>query len=131
MKAEQIVPYVGLPWKKGADGPDAYDCWGLLRHIQLEYFNTYVPLVTIGDADECKQTLKNQLDSGVWRETKTPLHGDGVLLKAGNDPHVGVFLDVDGGRILHSIQGFGVTFSPLRNLPGMGYGRVKYYQLHK
>ncbi|CPK74677.1 Uncharacterised protein [Bordetella pertussis] len=59
-----------------------------------------------------------------------PEHGDGVLLRAGNDPHVGIYLDLDGGGVLHAMEGRGVIFSPMRALVTMGFSQPTFYRIH-
>lgn len=131
MKAEQALPYIGLPWKAGATGPDAYDCWGLLRHVQLKYFGIILPEIVVGDAATCREMFNEKINNHDWVLVQYPQHGDGVLLRGGNEPHVGIWLDIDGGGILHALEGVGVVFNNPRGLPGMGFGRATYYHFNK
>ena len=46
-----------------------------------------------------------------WKRTERPGDGDGVLMRQSRHPiHVGVWLDVDGGGILHCSRDSGVVF---------------------
>ncbi|MBD4208184.1 peptidoglycan endopeptidase [Xanthomonas citri pv. citri] len=131
MKPADVIPYIGLPWKSGATGPDEYDCWGLLRHIQLQYFGIVLPLIVVGDESGCRDMFDEKINNREWVPVVTPRHGDGVLLRGGDLPHVGVYLDLDGGGILHALEGVGVVFTHARSLPAMGFGRTTYYRFEK
>lgn len=131
MTPQQAGHYIGTPWVLGAEGPEAYDCWGLLRHVEREYFNVDMPQITSFEMVDAASMFQEKVESGAWVQNAFPQHGDGALLREGNEPHVGIYLDIDGGGILQSIRGVGVVFTPLRNLRTMGYSRVKYYRLLK
>jgi cell wall-associated NlpC family hydrolase len=131
MNATEATQYIGLPWKFGENGPDAYDCWGLLRHVMMFHFNTYMPEAPIGDAEGCASMFTENVVSGNWVPIDKPEHGAGVLLRGGRLPHVGIYLDIDGGGILHSLEGWGVIFSRPSSLNGIGFGRASYYRIIK
>lgn len=131
MKAADVIPYIGLPWKEGAMGPDAFNCWGLLRHIQLKYFGILLPEIIVGDTVACREMYEEKVNNHEWVPVDIPRHGDGVLLRGGNLPHVGVYLDLDGGGILHSMEEVGVIFTHPRSLPALAFGRVTYYRFKK
>jgi hypothetical protein len=66
---------VGLPYRDGATGPDAYDCWGLARHVLTTAARLPMPeaqhaaAVIASPAD----TLAAARDHG-WRRIAPPLH---------------------------------------------------------
>jgi len=63
-----------------------------------------------------------------WRVVDRPVHLGPVLLAHINHPfHVGVFLDVDGGVLLHCQIGTGVTVDSLMALRHAGWRRMTYY----
>lgn len=131
MKVSDVVPYIGLPYQPHGSGPDAYDCWGLLRHVMLNHFDTYMPNVPIGDEVGTRAIFEEKVRCGDWEQVESPNHGDGVLLRGGKHPHVGIWLDIDSGGILHAMEKIGVIFTHPRGLPALGFGRVKYYRIHK
>jgi len=131
MSAAEFIPYIGLPYLPNGRGPDAYDCWGLLRHIQARHFNTPMPEVPIGDAEATRQIFETKVNMGDWVAVDMPRHGDGVLLRGGRHPHVGVWLDIDSGGVLHAMENIGVIFSHPRALPALGFGRIKFYRILK
>lgn len=128
MTADDINRYVGLPWQSGATGPHAFNCWGLLQHVQREYFGVELPDLVFGDA--AREAYAARLHSGDWEAVAQPFHGAGVLLRGGDDPHVGIWLDVDGSGVLHSIEGAGVIWTVRSRLRLMGFSRTQYYRFH-
>lgn len=130
MNAEQASKYIGLPWKIDGNGPEAWNCWNLARYILLKYFDKEIPFVDL-ESDDVPALYREKMDQGSWVVREKPEHGFGVLLKGGMHPHVGVFLDIDGGGVLHSLEGAGVVFTPLSALRMLGFGNVKFYEVVK
>ncbi|QTD94333.1 C40 family peptidase [Burkholderia anthina] len=126
MNAADVNRYIGLPWVSGAIGPDAFDCWGLLRWVQRVHFATDLPAREL-DAELMRDLYQKQMAAGAWRVISMPAHGCGALLRGGDRPHVGVYLAIDGGGVLHAQQGVGVIFTSIRKLKMMGYSRVSWY----
>lgn len=131
MNAEDAAKYIGKPHKPGGEGPDAYDCWHLLRHLQATYFNVEMPIAPIGDEDACLALFKDKVSTGDWSVLALPEHGCGALLRGGRWPHVGIYLDIDGGGILHALEGPGIVWTKLSSLRVMGFGRTTYYRVSK
>jgi cell wall-associated NlpC family hydrolase len=122
--------YVGLPWVKGAEGPHAYDCWGLVRHVQRAHFHRELPAIDLDALDLA--AIEGVLAGGVhdrrWLRTPHPLEGDGVIVAQGRNIHVGVWIDYDGGRVLHSVGGWGVVCTDLLRMRAAGMGRLRFYR---
>ena len=38
--------YLGKPWRNGADGPDAFDCYGLVRAVYRDRYGIEMPVVS-------------------------------------------------------------------------------------
>jgi len=125
----QISALVGKRYELGADGPDAYDCRGLLLHCQRTYFGKALPDLPMGH--EMRDLFAEQLASGAWEQVEQPRHGDAVLLRGGDHPHVGVWLVCDGAAgVLHALEGVGVIWSPQPTLRMLGFSRVRYIRFH-
>lgn len=131
MNAEQAFAYIGKPHKPGAEGPDAYDCWHLMRHIKKEYFGVEMPIAPIGDEAACLELFKAKTDSGDWVNITMPEHGDCALLRGGMWPHVGIYLAIDGGGVLHALEGHGVVWTRMSRLRALGFGRTTFYRVFK
>lgn len=115
---------VGLPWRKGAQGPDAFNCWGLVRywHLQLYGLDLGAIAVAVDAADtEGRQLLgqalpvdadqmlaiRQAIRSGGWAEVPAGQRahaGDVLLLRNPHTGgrHIGVLLVVSGALgVLH------------------------------
>lgn len=107
---EFIQETIGKPWFDRADGPDSYDCWGLVVAYYREVLGREIPVYTKGDIAE---GYKQEIESGRWKE------GEGVVFmcfRAGIPTHCGLVFD---GVVLHAAgwDGLGqVTKQPLRKI---------------
>lgn len=130
----------GLPWVPGADGPEAYDCWGLVRHVQSVRFGREMRKLTIGERNappEQWTAVRDTIQRGQWRQVAdVPKYGDILLML--NDkglPHVGVVLDLPKPCILHSMGGLEegvpvgrVQIDPIAQLGGIGFGHLQVWR---
>lgn len=126
--------YIGKPFKLGARGPVAYDCWGLMREIYQTEFNIQLPDhpgVTEETLGFQSRVLLEDM-STAWVPSPEPFDGCGVAMSHKIIfHHVGVYLDVDGGKVLHAWEGTGVIASSYRDLRlARGMKNIKYYR-HK
>lgn len=131
MNADDVSIYLGLPHEPGAAGPDAYDCWNLLRHLRAAYFDAPLPDAPIGDKEACLALFTEKCRSGSWVPVAIPEHGDCACMRAGMNPHVGIYLDLDGGGILHSLERVGVIWTPTGSLHAHGFPKTTYYRIKK
>ena len=123
--------YVGRPWVAGGRGPDAFDCWGLFRWIQRHHYGCEVPEVPVdaGDLRGIVQTFNGHPERRRWERVHVPCDGDGVLMRRSRHPvHVGIWLDVDGGGVLHCAQGIGVVFQKSADLVLGGWRIEGFYR---
>lgn len=135
MDRQQLIAFVesllGRRWKLGAQGPDAFDCWSLLRHVERVAFGRELPLVVMppkASPDLVAQALATHPKRSLWREAPRPSHGGGVEMTSVKAPlHVGVWLDLDGGLVLHCAAEVGVALDSLVTLRAMCWGRFRFY----
>lgn len=123
--------YIGRSWVNGGQGPDEFDCWGFFRYIQEHHFGNVIPAydVNANDFKKVANTIMEAEYRSKWELTISPKEGNAVLMAHAKYPsHVGVWLDVDGGGVLHCVRGEGVVFSTVSSLKNSGWGRVEYYQ---
>jgi cell wall-associated NlpC family hydrolase len=110
--------FVGKPWRLGATGPDAFDCWGLVVTALRDLFGQAVPdlaeHLTIASVVETPQIAAVALGTGRWRELPLPQAGLVIALRdlRGAVRHVGLCLGCD--IVLHTRRGFGARLEPLR-----------------
>jgi hypothetical protein len=128
------------PWSPGAQGPDAYDCWGLARAVQRRLAGRDLPIINCDPADlrAVVRLVKDHPLHSEWHEVDAPGHLDLVLLSSNRHPHhIGTWLQLDGGGVLHATEQFGgdgakapkkpgVTFDGLPALKIQGWAKFKF-----
>lgn len=124
MTPEQIAQYVGRPYQLGGEGPDVYDCRGLVRNIMRRHFDVALPeLPIIGAGD----LLASRVAAGEWQTMPEAQHGDAVIMRAGADPHIGVWLVADRPGVLHAWAMAGqVVWTPADRLRFAGFSRLTF-----
>lgn len=135
MEKTELIRFVegllGRPWKLGAQGPEAFDCWSLLRHVEAQAFGRDLPLVALPEntrPDRVAAALAGHPKRSLWRQVPRPSHGGGVEMTSVRTPlHVGVWLELDGGLVLHCAAGVGVSLDSMLALRAMGWNGIKYY----
>lgn len=123
--------YLGIPWASGAQGPDAFDCWAFFRHVQRRHYGRDLPIVSVdaNDRPMVRTTFVQHPERRRWIPTDAPRDGDCVLFhKAGQVDHVGLWLDVSGGRILHAIPHSGVVLTSLVAARRLGWNPIEFYR---
>jgi cell wall-associated NlpC family hydrolase len=122
---------VGLPWSDKAEGPDAFDCRGLTKVCLRELFQRELPLGS-DDPAEVAATVKGIAGGNPaipWTIARSPSHGDVVTLRSVSHPrHIGVWLAINRGGLLHAVEEAGVMFEPMIMLTTMGWSRFVYYR---
>lgn len=121
--------YLGRAWENGAEGPDAYDCWGLVRAVLRDRFGIALPAVNV-DALAPLAVRRAFRDSGEydhWQEIDAPVvEGDVVLMShAKHVHHIGLWT---AGGVLHAVEGAGVVHQHLQSLRMHGWNVVSVYR---
>lgn len=111
--------YIGKPWINGE-----YDCWGLVREVYKNELDVELsPIVT--DATSLREVLLEFRKSSNYNKLSSDnklLDKHITVLTQNKYPcHVGVYTDVDGGGVLHNMQGVGVIFQKLPDLKMNGW----------
>lgn len=118
--------YIGEPWINGA-----HDCWGFFRTVQRDRFGVVVPVVDIDATNRLlvAQAFRDHEERAHWQQVETPVEGDAVLMAHARWPaHVGVWVEADGGGVLHCIPGAGVVFSRPAQLVAAGWSQSTFYR---
>ena len=118
--------YVGDVWSS----PD-HDCWGFFRRVQKEQFNRDIPPFAVDAFSRraCAQAVDSNPERGNWLPADAPREGDAVLLAHARHPsHVGLWVDADGGGVLHCMRGAGVVFQSVAQLKVSGWGHLEFYR---
>lgn len=123
---------IGRPWKSGADGPKQFDCWGLLRHAYRERRGILLPMFP-GIEETGPREVIREIEAATesrWSEIAKPEHFCAVGISAGRRiTHVGLWLDVDEGGVLHSAQQCGVVFQTRASLRASGMQNLSFFKL--
>ena len=106
--------YIGLPWSARGEGPDSFHCWAFVRHIQREHFGRTLPEIpNPEDLLALARAFRDHPERRRWALVGEAADGDCVLMRQARYPvHVGVWLDADGGGVLHCCGDCGVVFQP-------------------
>ena len=124
----EFSKYIGIPWEAGAQGPDAYDCMAFFRLIQVEHFKIEVPAIIAPDYEDAGTLVElfgNHEERLRWHRVVLPSHGDAVMIH--RPMHVGTWLNIDGGGVLHCVRGAGVVFTSDASWRMSGFGRREFY----
>ena len=117
-----LAGLIGKPYAPDAEGPEAFDCYGLTRHIQRVLFGRTLPRERV------------VADRSDWRRVEWPSDGDLVLMGAGGDHHIGTFLAP--ALVLHALEPLnyrpgdrraGVMAEPIPALRFRGFSSLRFY----
>jgi cell wall-associated NlpC family hydrolase len=126
--------YIGKPWVSGARGPDAFDCWGLLYEVYKVRYGVTLPLydrVSARDILLCTRLISAGAEQVEWQRTEAPFEGCAVGLSQNRlFHHVGIYLEVDGGMILHAADKKSTTAQSPATLKSQGWNRIEYFFHH-
>ena len=120
-EAAYVNSLINQPWDRKGD-----HCWALCVKVQRDLFGRELPVVLdVAPSGREGRELKASLFRGhaerhKWMESE-PVHGALVLMRraAAREQmisHSGVYLDLDGGGVLHSDAPHGVVFDTLVEL---------------
>ena len=116
----------------GGRGPKCFDCWGLLRWVYLQQMGVDLDAHQENRPKEVADNVRVALleqRSGAWVEESAPAHLYAVGMSGGQQiHHVGVFLDCDGGVVLHCADGKGVMAQPISVLKALGMSNIVFYR---
>lgn len=127
--------YIQKPWVSGARGPDAFDCWGLLRWIYKTRLSIELPAypgVEAKDSETVAGLIREATTVGPfaqeWHRLSKPVDMCGVAMGINEITHVGVYLAVDGGLVLHTASRHNCIAQSLKTLRANGYNLIEFYQ---
>jgi hypothetical protein len=122
----------GKPHQQGALGPDAYSCFGLTRAAQAAIMGRDLPIVVVNEDSplEIARAVRRYLPDLAWQAfSGTPQHGDVVTLASPSNPnHIGTWLDLDRGILLHCVRGEGVRVDNLFMMAAAGWSKIVFHR---
>lgn len=125
--------FIGLPYREGARGPDAYDCYGLVAAVLRAVRGDVLP-------DWCQAApgpqsasraisaaLAGEVAGGRTARVDHPADLDIVIVGSQTRPHhVGV---VVSGGVLHASRAFGSAWHPMPRFR-MLYPHTEFWRWH-
>jgi hypothetical protein len=125
MKPDEIIPYLGLPWISGQR-----DCWLFFRELQEKFYGRTVPVVDVDVMNIRDVIHKVETESHEhWTQISKPEDGCAVLMSRARYPvHIGMWVELDGGKVLHCAQGMGVVFQNRQALFFDGWTGITYWR---
>ena len=90
---------IGKPYLHGADGPDAFDCWGLVRHVTKHHFGVDMPAIEVGETIN-ERAIRNATKG--WQQVSDRAEGNIVLMRSAIKLHCGIIV---AGGVLHAVSG--------------------------
>lgn len=124
--------YISKKWVLGARGPDEFDCWGLLICIYRERYGLELP--DLGGIEWRTAAESTNAEIGKpfgWEPVEIPF--DGCAVGLGTNKffhHVGIYLDTDGGLILHAVNKRNTIAQSVTGLRQSGFRRIQYFKHH-
>jgi cell wall-associated NlpC family hydrolase len=118
---------VGAPYRTGADGPEEFDCVGLVRHYFRARHGLDLPDYHLTDREGLLQFVR----ATGWARTRArPQHDDVAVMDGPTGRHTGVLVESSEGLgLLHAVgtdrQGQ-VVWQPLDSL--IGYRNIEIWR---
>lgn len=128
---------IGKPYRRGAAGPDAFDCWGLVRYVFAQQHRVALPAVNVGAGPCADQAMADEGAAAVLLQAArasgfapavAALQADDVLLMRNADGgrHIGVLISHRGTlKLLHACSGHGVRLQALADVRLEGFHRFE------
>jgi cell wall-associated NlpC family hydrolase len=103
-KQHWVLNHLGTPWSL----PDN-DCWGLVRKVYQQELNISLPPIAVDDRDLRKiiSAMEAHPEHERWERISFDDLQDKdvfVLGRGSRITHIGLYADVDGGGVAHSIE---------------------------
>jgi cell wall-associated NlpC family hydrolase len=122
---------LGKPFKLGADGPSAYDCYGVVRVVLWKGFDIWMPTIQRMDINHyglARRLLEPEVVED-WIEVPNGKNGDVMVMGNvdGRDYHLGLRLRFGNNHmVLHTEEKIGVVLDDIQTLSVRGYHKIRY-----
>jgi hypothetical protein len=131
-RASVINTLLGRPYRSGGNGPDAFDCYGLTRWLQERLYGRDMPAFSL-PADAGRFAIAAAIvahpERHNWVEAERPVDGAlAIMSRQECGFHMGTFVDVDGGVVVHALERPGVCADApfLLSTPAGGRWRIRW-----
>ena len=126
---------IGRPYQIGAMGPDKFDCYGLVRHVQGKCYAYEMPDLPYAIATTRSQAeaMLSHPEREKWQQVETIDAQDGDIVLMGNvsgrDFHLGTYVVVNSlGLVLHTNPANGVVADDLPSLRSIGFNYLRIFR---
>lgn len=122
--------YLGIPWVKGGTSHDGFDCYGLATDVQRSIYGRIMPKIDTAMMSllSMVKAIKRHRGWSEWERMESPVDGCIVkLIKSVEPDHIGIWVDADGGGVLHSCRHNGVWVDRLAALRIMGWCKWEFW----
>lgn len=130
-RADIVNGLLGRPYRLGCAGPDAFDCYGLTRYLQMTLFGRSMPefkMPGFGGRIAIASAIAVHPERQCWGEIAAARDGCIVTMARQNAGyHMGTWLAMDGGVIVHTIERCGVVTDTPATLEAIGWRRLRYF----
>ncbi|MEZ5648600.1 MAG: NlpC/P60 family protein [Alphaproteobacteria bacterium] len=122
---------IGIPYDiTGSDPVSGFNCWSFVRYVQAKYYGRNLP--EIPNPTQFRAITKEfsaHAERARWQKIDDPQDGDLILTCLGAHPcHVGVYIALNGGGILHCVNRVGVQFHRIDMLTLGGWTLQGFYR---
>jgi len=122
-----------MNWAENYVGTSQKDCWQFIREVYEKELSIELPEfsgIMIDNIREITRTMEIQSKNNMWTRVSTPIDLNVVALSKGSFiHHVGIYTELDQGKILHAFQGALVAAHDEVQLKKQGFKRIEYYEL--
>lgn len=129
---EWVEGLIGKPWVAGGRGPDKFDCWGLVTWVYNHVLNIELPQVPFIDPKDVSQVARQIAKAsicGQWERLAKPEALCVIPMSTARAfHHVGLFLPIDGGTVLHAFDKANVIAQTFPSLRAKGINRFEFYR---
>lgn len=130
-RVEIVNAHIGTPYDLGGRRPGTVDCYGSARYLQKALFGREMPDFAMpGEAGRSAiaAAIGVHPERTRWREVLAPV--DGALMTMARNQcgyHIGTWLDLDGGIVVHAIEECGVVADTIVSLEAVGWRKFRFH----
>jgi hypothetical protein len=129
MTTHWAAHYIGDAWV-----PHHHDCWSFFRRVQADRFGLDLPEIDVDACAPltCRRAFASHDERERWLAVDVPAEGDAVLMGKSKRPaHVGVWIEMPAGAVLHCVEGAGVVVQARTDLRLAGWQILGFYRRAK
>lgn len=130
-RASIVNALMGTPYRLGAQGPQAVDCYSCTTILQAKLYGRAMPAFVMpaqAGRSAIAAAIAVHSERRQWLEVDRPVDG-AIVTMARNicGYHLGTWLDDDGGVIVHAIEEIGVVADTLPSLEAIGWRKFRFH----